>query len=387
MQTKTRVNELKAYFITPIDIEYSYTATEWLVYEYAKFLKDNGIDASILVTKTKKLKKVANYKKIMERYRNIPKKTVKSSDKTMFRGARLITYKALPKDGIIYFPYSLHTYLMNILTKPNGQKYVIGSHIMQIKNGKMIGGNHEIYEKLLDILVKSVIAAKKGNVYFHVVNSEQTKYLVKMGVDRKNIFYVPVMADIKYLSMAHNKTKTLRIVHIGGLVKESSIIAEIIKELVRLDRLNEFEFYFVGSPQPDELVALGNRYKNIHILGKVDEKRKLKALQNADVLIVPAYETFSKAILEGFSSGLYVITSTKNDAAFDFRNAGAKLDIVKTGSAMEYVPLLLKLSSIKKGGKEINPHKKSNRDVVVERFDAPVVLPDILKMFKTIDDE
>lgn len=377
-------------FITPVDIKYSYTGTEWHVYEYARFLKEKGEDSNILVTQQKDSKPyVKHYKAVERHYSCIPKKTVRKLEISTFRNAHLIVYRGLPRNGLIYLPYSIHSYLVNILFKPHGQKYVIGSHIMQLKFGKMIEGNHAIYENLLLLLVRLILLIRKresNNLYFHVINNEQIKYLVRAGINRRNIFYVPAMADIKYFKIAHNKSKKLRVIHIGGAIKESIIVLQIIKQLIRFGEIWHFEFYFIGAPQPDELMEISKRYKNIHVLGRIDDRRKNNILSKADAMIIPAYETFSKTMLEGLAAGLYIFVSNKNNAAKDVKEIGVDLWITKTGMPTEYIKPLLNAAKEKRmRPSNFNPNKRKNKELVIREFDKNTILPKMLRLFQEVE--
>ncbi len=380
---------MKVYFVSPFDIRYSTGGTEWHIYEYAKFLMDNNVSVSLLISNRKGHSKLTrDYKSISRRYSAIPKTHINQIDVEVFRKAHMITYFGLPKDGIVYLPYSLLSSLLNILLKPPKQKYVVASHAFQLKNGKLIRGTHQVYETLLRAFVKIVLKAKGrdlSNIYFHVLNTEQVGYLTKIGICKKNITLIPPMMDTTPYKISPNKSKKLRIIHVGGAAKESSLIVQIIKILKKMDVIRNFEFYFVGYVQPYELIQLSKTLSNIHIFAAASEKKKQRILSDVDVMIVPAYETFSKTMLEGFVSGTYVITSNKTNSVKDIRKLGIQFSVTKTGDPSEYIPLLLKLADMKAKGKNINPYKIRNREIAVKKFDMSVVLPYILKMFIEIE--
>ncbi len=383
---------LKIYFITPLDIKYSYRATEYLVYEYARFLHEHGMDINILVTAISgKHTIVPNYNTIKKRYAEIPKRTIERSYATALRGQSLQTYHNLPKDSVIYFPYDLHKYLINIAFKPKGQKYIIGSNCLQFKLGKLILGGHPIQERIVNLATKAAIfwrGSESKNIYFHVINDGQLRYLLKLGVNRKNIFCVPPMVEVDKFKIGSNTSHRLKVLHVGGFDKDSGTIVEIIKRIKITGKLKKFEFYFIGSSRQQEikeLNMLSEQYHNIHLLGRVSETAMIRTLSSMDVMIVPAYETFSKTLIEGIASGNYIITSYRNDAADDFRNLGIKLDITKTGDPSEYVKPLLNLAKKKsKDPAGFNQYKIKNRAIVVKEFDNSVILPKILNMFSEV---
>jgi len=383
---------LKAYLITPVDIKYSYRGTEYHVYEYAKFLNENGIDANVLITEelgrenTRPV--IKNYDSVRRRYSKVGKKEIEMAGVATIHGQPLYTYLNLPKDGPIYFPYNLHYYLVNIALKPMGQSYIIGSHGLQFKLGKLILGGHQNLENFVNFATRASIFSKlegAKNVYFHVLNKKQARYLTKLGVKSGNIFYIPAMVDTKNFKMGSNNSKALKVVHVGGTEKESGIVLEVIKQLNRIGKLGMFEFYFIGNPKPEEakeLELISKKYDNIHLLGRVSDSVLVSTLSKMDVMMVTAYEIFPKTMLEGVASGLYMVTSNRNDAAEDFQELGVKLDIVKTGVPSEYVQPLVRLANKKsQGPAKFNPYKKRNRGIVLKKFDQKVLLSKVLKMF------
>lgn len=380
---------MKVSLISPLDIKYSYLGTEWHVYEYAKYLVEHGVNAEILVTESSKTATpVSNYGAIEKRYAKVPKRTVKCTRMVLPFSYHLFIYKGLPNDSIIYMPFSIYDYILNIAAKPKGQKYIIGCHGMHIKQGHIIL-NHKYMECILNGVVRRLAAldpSEKRNVYYHIVNRGQIRYLVdKLGILKRNIFYVPPMIDITPLKINSNKSRRLRVLHIGGAGKDSQIVLEVVRKLAESNLLSNFEFYFMGAKQPELIDALTNRYRNVHNLGLVSDKRKFRIMSRMDVLIVPAYETFSKILIEGLASGLYILTSTKNAAADDFVGLGVKMTITD-GTSRGYVKQLIKMSYLKKKiGLDFNSYKKLNRGIVIKEFDKKVVLPKIFNMFDRVN--
>ncbi|MEM3661850.1 MAG: hypothetical protein QXG73_03410, partial [Candidatus Micrarchaeaceae archaeon] len=73
---------MKIYLVTPMDLKYSYRATEEYVYKYAKYLKDRGKDVEILVTKkpNEKYTLLPNYRKTIRPYRKIRRRPVQCKE-------------------------------------------------------------------------------------------------------------------------------------------------------------------------------------------------------------------------------------------------------------------------------------------------------------------
>lgn len=377
---------MKVYLITPVDLKYSYRATEEYVYSYAKYLKEHGIDTEILITKKSERQQtlLPNYEEVIKPYDNIANKPVRCKEIVLPLKWHIFIYKDLPKEGTIYFPYGIYDYLFNILFKPKGQKYVIGSHSMHLKMGHMIK-NHEKLEWLLNFIVKSVLFLRrkeKDNIYFHVINSAQEAYLIKnFKINKKSIFHVPNFIDTSKYQLTKNSSKKLRVVHIGGTEKNANIVFDIIKLLDKRQVLDKFEFYFIGKPDKQT----GGQYtslKNIHILGQIDDRTKIKVLSSADCMIIPSYETFSKTLLEGLLSGLYLLTSKRNSAWQDLTVSGIKIFIADTGKPEEYISILSNLGNKKERRERINKYRLRNRICVIVNFNERKILMKILKMFK-----
>ena len=297
-------------------------------------------------------------------------------------------YNNLPHGNVIYFPYSIYDYIVNILFKPKGQKYVIGSHGMHLKMGRMLK-DHRLLEILLNAAVKSVLLLRKGeinNIYCHVINKEQECYIKKtFGFRTENIFFVPIMLKVTNYLTKKNKSKKLKVVHIGGMGKELQTVLNVVNMLDKKGILGEFEFYFIG--ETDENVEKRyKRFSNIHFLGMIDDKQKIKTLSEMDVMVVPAYETFSKAMLEGLASGLYIITSKRTASWKDLVNLGIKIAVAGEGEAHEYLAPLISLSKRKRKRKDVNPYKYINIKRTAINFDEKIVLKKMLKLFRKVID-
>ena len=380
---------MKVYLITPLDLKYSYRATEEYVYNYAKYLKEHGIDAEILITKkdAKQQTLLSNYKEVVKPYDNIAKKPIRCKEIVLPLKWHVFIYKDLPKEGTIYFPYSIYDYLFNILFKPKGQKYVIGSHSMHLKMNHIIK-NHEMLEWLLNFIVKSVLFLRRkenDNIYFHVINSMQEAYLTKnFKINKKNIFYVPNFIDTSRYRLTKNSSKKLRVVHIGGMEKDASIVFDIIKLLDEKHVLDRFEFYFIGRLDK-QIEEQYSSIRNVHLLGPIDDSTKLKVLRGADCMIMPSYEAFPKTLLEGLLSGLYILTSKRNSAWQDLIAFGMHMFVAENGFSEEYLQELINLAGKKGKGVNINLYSESNENITIKIFDKRDVLPQILKMFKTLE--
>lgn len=379
---------MKVSIVTPRDIRYSYKATEWHVYEYAKYLQEHGVDTELLVSDTgKKYPLIKNYKKISERYKKIPHRTIKCRETVLpFRWHHFYC-SGLPKNSLVYFYYGIYQYLLNVMTKPRGQKYIVGCGAMELKSGHLIEG-HRILDKITGLVVKYTILWKgrdARNVYFHAINKAQVAYLIAHGIKKEKIIHVPIMLDTTKYSISRNRSGKLRVVHLGGAGKGSGTVANIIKALIEKREMSKFEFFFISEPQPEEIRTYAARYDNIHLLGSITDSKKKTALSYMDVMIVPSNEAFSKTMLEGLASGVYIMGSKRNPGCSDVSDLGIQMTIAETGKAEEYVVLLLKMADAKlRLGSRLNPNKDRYREIIVKNFDQKNVLPKFLDMFKGV---
>jgi len=375
---------MKIYLISPMDIRYSFRATERYIYEYAKYLHEHGKDVEILITERKIEGASAKNKDAAKRYAKIKQRHIKCKELVLPFKWHIFIYKDLPSDGVIYFPYSIYDYLYQILFKPKGQKYIIGSHSMHLKFGRMIE-KHSLLESLLNSLVNLVLWLRKSemrNIYIHAINTAQVEYIQRNFklIKKENIFYIPNMIDVKRYTLSKNRSKKLRVLHIGGTEKDVDTVFDVIKLLKEDRSINDFEFYFIGklNKSIDPEFA---KMPNLHFLGEVSEKSKLKVLSRMDAIIVPAYETFSMVALEGLASGLYVLTSKKNAAWRDFKKLGIKIFVAEHGKPVEYIRILRKLAEVKKVNKNPNKYSIYNRKIIIKNFDEQIILRKILEMF------
>lgn len=375
---------MKFTIVSTWNIENNYTAVPYLVYEYAKFLADNGMRTELLIpTTNENPPKVQNWRMLRKRYLSIPKGIVERSVIRLPQW-HLTILKDLPTDSVIYLPNSIYDSIINILTKSAGQRYIVGCHSMFLTSGSI---SHKALKRMRNGLVRvllSLIGRELDNVYFHVINKEQGRYLTKaFGIKNSRIFYVPNMIEASKYRIKRNHSKKLKVLHVGGMIKDLPIVLEVINRLKVNGLLDKFEFYFIGR-DIEHLKADYKNSDNIFILGMVSDKEKYKAMSEADVMIVPGTESFSVTMLEGLASGLYILTSKKTTTWKDMHNIGIKVCTVEKGAAEEYLEPLIGLARFKNIGKEFNPYRRKNRKLTIKQFGTGSVLPKILEMFVRI---
>ena len=288
---------MKIGIVSPVDIKHSFTGTDWHEYEYAKFLLQNGVDAEILVTNTKISKnKPAYNNQVYKNYINVPTEKVHCTELLLPFKWHLFIHWNLPKDRIIYLPFSVYDYILNIVTRPHNQKYIIGNHGMHLKYGHIVM-NHNVIEAVLNSFIRFLLVLRSYDieeVYYHVLNKGQMAYLMALGIKRENIFHVPAMVDSTLYKIGTNKSKRLRILHVGGVGKGGDIVIKIIEELIRINKIDNFDFCFVGDKAPQKAYEYAKKYSNIIVEGIISENQKLQLLPKYDIMIVPFFEVFPK---------------------------------------------------------------------------------------------
>jgi glycosyltransferase involved in cell wall biosynthesis len=382
---------LKVSLITPIDIKYSYQTAERLIYEWTQFLSENGFDATVLVPNLPdnppSLRE--DYKEIERHYSNVPKKRIENPMLHLGLNHKLNLYKGLPKEGTVFFLMSLYDYLPNVLLRPKGQKYLIGAGGMTVFRDGHVTKYHQLMEGIMNFLLTTFVLRGKepqANLFYYVINHRQENYLLKLGIERSKIFYIPGYVDTKKFLIKKPYGEKLKVLHIGGKGKNSQLVIDVIKELTANGEINKFQFSFIGKNQPEELSEYANKLDNISCLGTVTDKEKVEELSKSDVLIVPdPEENFALVMLEGLSSGLALIVDEWNPVIDELISNGAMAYKGKKDEPKTYLRYLLKLSKMKKN-RGFEKAKRTNREIVVRKFDKDVVLKQVKEMFLKIDE-
>lgn len=379
---------MKTSFVTPIDIKYSHRATEKLVYEYARYLKKHGLESEVLVPNYIIGKVTLEARNAMyDKYNDVSTTVIKGVKIRLPFKYDVYYFSQLPKGDIIYLPYSLYTHILNIILKPARQKYVIGSHGMHIKEGRMLY-NYNFIEDITNFFVRSLILSRrdiKENVFYHVINLGQKNYLKGLGIDEKKILYVPNFIDPDKFKIKINHDKALRVLHVGGIDKNAAMMVDIIDKLRREDLFKEFKFYFIGKEEPDEVLEYERTYDNISYMGFVDKENvKAKIFSEMDLMVVPDIETFSVTMIEGMASGLAIV-SRNNDIVADLRMVGAEVAEVRVSDGVEgYISILKEMLNAKRHGKFDREFRLKNRKLVIKHFSRDKVLKEFKRSLDQI---
>src|SRR5208283_1198606 len=133
-------------------------------------------DATILIPDTInfRLPLRKDSKEVEAPYKKIPKRHIKGVRISLPFKYYVFIYSGIPKEPIIYLPFSIKDNLLNIATKPRQQKYIVGAHGLHLKKGHIIE-NHNLLERIFNYVLSNIVT--KGNIYHHVLNSEQKDYL------------------------------------------------------------------------------------------------------------------------------------------------------------------------------------------------------------------
>ena len=378
---------MKISFVTPVDIRYSHRATERLVYEYARYLNKHGIMSQVLVPEYSLGGMPYEERKgNVDKYKDVPTVAIKGAKVRLPFKYDVYAFSRLPRSGVVYLPYSIYTHILNLIFKPAGQKYIIGSHGMHIKEGKMLY-KYNFIEDFANSLIRSTILSGKDiskNVFYHVINLRQKEYLRGLGIDEKKIFYVPNFIEAKKFRIKTNNDKALRVLHIGGIDKKAEVMAEVIEILIHDGVLNEFKFYFVGKREPEKILGYAKIHRNISYLGFIDsEKAKEKIFSDMDVMVVPDIEAFPVTMLEGMASGLAIV-SRNNAIVAELNNMDAGIVTVRGENVEAYVSMLKKMLGMKRRGKLDRGFRMKSRELAIRNFSKERVLGEFKKALDEI---
>ncbi len=381
---------LKVNIITSTEIKYGYLSTPRHAYGWAKYLLEHRVDTTLLLPD-----KIVggnppireDYKEVEKYYSMVPKKRIKDHILRYGFGHTTNLYTQLPKDGITFFPMMLYDYLPNILLKPKGQKYVIGCWGMYIFKQDRVSQN-ELLENTVNLFFQNFVLRRKElreNIFYQAINHRQERYLLKLGIPKKKIFYVPNWIDTEKFHIRKPSGKKLKVVHVGGIPHSSGMILDMIKQIATDGKANEFEFYFIGRYQPEELLEYAKKMDNVTCTGPITDEEKAKILSRCDVMVVPEIlEAFSVAMLEGLSNGLAIIVDDYNPVIDELINDGAMAYKGNKDDIQSYVKALMKVAKMKKS-KGFGRAKNKNREIVVRKFDRKVVLSQVKEMFVKVN--
>ena len=372
------------YFILPSNITKTIRGTEQFILGLAAYLS-NYLNVTVL--------EPSNYNvnsnklgEIERKYSKLKLSKIKMKKIKLPFGQYIFSFKGIPKDGIVYLPFDFFSEMPALLSKPKRQIYILGvAHGLHLRNGKL--AHHGNIGKIVLCIAMALLALKgrdfKNTVYYHTHNNEQSRYLLRAGLPKKHIFQIPTFIDVKEFYITNNKSKKLKVLHIGGVNKNADFVVKIIDEMITQKILYDYEFHFIGREMPKRLKDLSRIYKNIIIHGFIDNKTKARIMSSVDVLLLTDIETFSVTMLEGLASGLHIISSDGNPAAYELKKREASVYICKHDNINDYVEILGKISRLKKSN-TINSFRNKNRRITVHNYSKEAVLKKTLLIFRSI---
>lgn len=323
-------NLQKVYFVLPSRIiTETIRGTEQFILETAAYL-NKYMDVMVFEPEYTNINNVKNsVLKCSSKYLQIKSGLLKSTKIKLPLGQYMYKFKSLPTNGIVYLPFDFYSQFPNLLLKPKGQIYILGvAHGLHLQNGQL--AHHGKIGRLVNVIVKAIFALKgtdfNKTVYYHVTNEEQRNYLLGTGIKASHIFKITYFINTKEFKIAPNNSKFLRVLHVGGINKDADFVLAIIDKLIEQKKINHYKFHFIGRKMPKAINNYIKKYKII-LHGFVDDKVKADIMSSMDVLLLTDIETFSVTMLEGLASGLYIISSDGNPAAFELKNMGASIYI------------------------------------------------------------
>ncbi len=355
------------------------SGTEDQTYYYAKFLKDRGKNVDMLMAYSfgtfTKLKPDHN---TYDRYASLKERRIGFIKiRTPIPLFSLVYHRGLP-DGITYVPYSFYDYLLNLVFKRKAQIIVFGGHCLEVRT------KYPVMRGIINLAVRLIFRLRSNEIYFHTINLAQKRYLMRLGLPEKNIFYVPNFIDYRDVPLLDSRSKKLRVLHIGGVSKTSEFLPQIFDRLIEKGEFARFEFCLVGSKQPLEVIEYAKKHKNVKVMGYVSERKKYSLLRSADALIIASQETFSIVALEALECGPIVI-SRPNPAVEIMKDLGARLFLLSDDEPDSYVGALHEVMRLKENPRHMASLKSVNKHVCEKYFSSGNVLPQIAKLFDTVE--
>jgi phosphatidyl-myo-inositol alpha-mannosyltransferase len=201
--------------------------------------------------------------------------------------------------------------------------------------------------------------------------------------DRK-INIIPNGIDLnKYTSLpAKSNRKTKKILYLGRLEKRKGVKYLIHAFSLLREKHPEFTLTIAGDG-PDrsklEYIVADNEMTGINFLGYVDEKTKLKLLQEADIFCSPALygESFGIVLLEAMASGCVAVAGNNKgyEAVLDGRG---QLSIVNPTDISEFARKLALLGT----DKELRGLWQSWAEEEVEKYSYDKVVDQYMTVYE-----
>ena len=169
----------------------------------------------------------------------------------------------------------------------------------------------------LNFFFKIIFNHKK--VYFHAITKIIQDKLIKIGINKKQIFYCPNGVKILHRPKKNNKIK--KIIYFGRLIPRKKICEFANFYINNFYLFKKFDFHIYGNgPELEKIIKLNNINK-IKIFKSQSHEQILKTIGKYDICINPSLnEGMSNSILESMSAGLIVIARKNKENSEIIKN-------------------------------------------------------------------
>lgn len=224
------------------------------------------------------------------------------------------------------------------------------------------------------------LTLKKFDKIIRITNWEMS-YLVRLGVPKEKIVYIPNGISNKFFSKIKTKEKN-KALYTGRISPVKNL--EVVLHALSLIQDKTLMFELLGPAEEDYLRKLNQIIKErglskqVLIVNKIyNQKEQIKKLDSARVFILPSKsEGMPQVLIEAMARGKIVIASS-NLGAKDLIEDGKNGYLFKMGSAEELAEKLNFVLENKKKVEEVR--KKATKSV--EKFKWDKIIKKLEKLF------
>ena len=139
------------------------------------------------------------------------------------------------------------------------------------------------------------------------MNVESLREARQVGAPLVRVMGTPVCASFLHTPRTEVSARSNRIIFVGRLAQEKKL-EDVLNAAAKMPG-NEF-FVAGDGPMKAEVMRLAKELPNLHFLGWLNRERVLRAMDDADVLVLPsAFETFGTVALEALARRRFVVVS------------------------------------------------------------------------------
>lgn len=249
-------------------------------------------------------------------------------------------------------PYIVHAHSLNVMKNPLYEKYI-----------KDIVNDADNYMAVNNSIIDTI-----------------------KSIGRKECNLVPNFVDTKKFDVKSNKNDTFTLINICNFykVKALEVLLKALYIVINKEGYNNIKLKIVGTGEYKdyyECIANGLKLKDyVEFMGYVDNNKLPKVLASSNVLCVSStFETFCIPIIEAFSSGIPVIT-TSCVGPLEIVNETNSI-VVPIGDVEEYAKAIMEMIKNRKKYK-----KKDIKKYAFNKYDKSVICKQIIHICnKTIN--